>query len=441
MEIELMPKQTELFNLVLSACRFLNQLRYFFFGGAIRGGKTYSIIVVLLFLCKTYPKSKWHIVRKDMTVLKATTIPSFTKLIAGNRDWKWTREAGNYHVTYLPTDAKVFFKPESLSTDPELNDFLGLETNGFFLEQIEELSKKMWDRAIERAGSWYLDKMPPAFIFSSFNPTNRWIKAFVHDKWAEGKLESPYCYIQALTTDNKYVTDDQWKAWENMDEASYRNLIEGSWVFDQAGNTFIYSFRDKPVQGKKPGYSHLIDGLEIDYSLPVRIAFDFNVDPCTALIYQCGTHREWISVIDEIRLANSNIYEVCDHIKANYPNAFIYVRGDASGRNRSAMTKRGLNYYKIIKAELKLNTTRFKIPSINPGIKNSRVLTNSIFAKHPAFLIDIRCKYLIEDIRFLTVDEDGDIEKKKDSHKGHLLDCLRYAFDADFYDFINKYRA
>lgn len=438
MEIELMPKQSELFNQVIGALRGTNDYRYFFYGGAIRGGKTYCISVVLQMLCSTYPGSKWHVVRKDMTVLLATTIPSFEKVIAGDVRWKWTRSSGNYHVTYIPNKSKVYFKPESLSSDPELNDFLGLETNGFFLEQIEELSEKLWQRAIERAGSWYVTKMPPAFIFSSFNPTNKWVKHFVHDKWVEGKLQSPFCYIQALTSDNKYVTSDQWTAWQNMDEASYRNLIEGSWEFEIAGNTFIYSFRDKEKKDKKPGYCHLVSGLEVDPAIPVYISFDFNVDPATALICQHDNRKSWISIIDEIRLSNSNIYEVCDHIKTFFPNVFIYVTGDASGRSRSAMTRGSKNYYKIIKTELQLPSTRFKIPSVNPSMKNSRVLTNSLFAKHPALLIDERCKYLIEDIRNVTVDEDGDIEKTKDSHRSHLLDCLRYYFNTFFNDFLNR---
>lgn len=433
-----MPKQTELFNKVLESCLGVNDLRYFFFGGAIRGGKTYSIIVILKFLCAIYPNSKWHVVRRDMTVLLGTTIPSFEKIIGSDTRWKWARSAGNYHVTYIPTNSKVFFKPESLQNDPELNDFLGLETNGFFLEQIEELSEQLWQRAIERSGSWYLDKMPPAFIFSSFNPTSRWIKSFVHDRWAEGKLNSPFCYIQALTSDNKYVTQDQWTAWKNMDEASYRNLIEGSWEFEQVGNTFIYSLRERERKDKKPGYAHVVDGLEVDESLPLYISFDFNIDPAVAIICQHGAAKNWISIIDEIRLANSNIYEVCERIITNYTNAFIYVTGDATGRNRSAMTKGSKNFYFVIKKELKLPSSRFQIPSINPSVKNSRVLCNSIFAKHPAILINKRCKWLIEDIKFMIVDENGEIDKKKDSHKGHILDAMRYYFNTYFGDFITK---
>ena len=59
-------KQIELLNEVLMACKkredgVSDYLKYFFFGGAIRGGKTFSILGILIILCKKFPKSKWAI--------------------------------------------------------------------------------------------------------------------------------------------------------------------------------------------------------------------------------------------------------------------------------------------------------------------------------------------------------------------------------------------
>jgi hypothetical protein len=421
-----MPKQTELFNAVLAACKGETQNRYFFFGGAIRGGKTYAVCTILKFLCGFYAGSKWHVVRKDMTVLKGTTIPTFEKVIAGDNRWKWTRDAGNYHVTFLPNGAKIFFKPESLFNDPELNDFLGLETNGFFLEQIEELSRGLWDRAIERAGSWYLDKMPPAFIFSTFNPTKRWVKGFVHDSWVAGKLEAPYFYIQALTADNQYITADQWNAWENMDEQTRRNLIEGSWEFEAEGNSFIYSLREKPRHEPRPGYAHIVDGLQSDPNLPLIASFDFNVEPITSLICQHAPDRSWVSILKEYRLLNSDVFELTDRIATDYPDVFWGITGDASGRNRTAITRGNKNYYYFIKQRLRVNDSQIKLPGSNPSVSNSRVLSNSLLAKHPAYLIDSGCRYLLEDMRQVQTSDTGGIDKTKNAHQSHLLDCWLY---------------
>ena len=36
---------------------------------------------------------------------------------------------------------------------------------------------KRWAKAVERAGSWYIDKMPPPFIFTTMNPTFNVVKS------------------------------------------------------------------------------------------------------------------------------------------------------------------------------------------------------------------------------------------------------------------------
>ena len=50
--------------------------RFFFFGGAVRGGKTFGCLAILVLLCRIYPKSRWHVIRRSMKDLKLTAIPS-----------------------------------------------------------------------------------------------------------------------------------------------------------------------------------------------------------------------------------------------------------------------------------------------------------------------------------------------------------------------------
>jgi hypothetical protein len=103
------------------------------------------------------------------------------------------------------------------------------------------------------------------------------------------------------------------------------------------------------------------------------------------------------------------------------------------------MTKGALNFYVIIKEELQLPKTAFKVPSVNPSIKNSRVLLNSILEKHPDFQIDASCQFLIHDLQNVETSDDGNIDKKKDANLTHLLDCLRYylwTFHNDFVKYL-----
>ncbi len=128
--------QGEYFNTVLASCAGLNNYRRFAYGGAIRGGKTFVTLFILIILARKYANSRWHIVRKDMPALLTTTIPSFEKFKLNNL--RWNRNPGNFFVEFQ-NGSRIYFKPESIDRDPYLSDFLGLETNGIFLEQAEEL--------------------------------------------------------------------------------------------------------------------------------------------------------------------------------------------------------------------------------------------------------------------------------------------------------------
>ena len=134
-------KQEELFNEVMYSIQkkqngIEDYNKYFFYGGAIRGGKTFCILTILTILCRMFPNSKWVVVRADMPALTTTTIPSIEKIIGTSQNWKWSRDKSNYFVKHR-NGSKIIFKGENITSDPELNDFLGLECNGFFLEQIE----------------------------------------------------------------------------------------------------------------------------------------------------------------------------------------------------------------------------------------------------------------------------------------------------------------
>ena len=116
---------------------------------------------------------------------------------------------------------------------------------------------------------------------------------------------------------------------------------------------------------------------------------------------------------------------MCDRILATYPNAVYIVTGDATGQSRSALTKGNINYYTVIKQKLGLSDGQIKVPSINPAVSDSRVLVNSIL-QNSDLIIDPSCEYLIEDLKYVEVDDEGDIDKKKDKHRSHLLDAFRY---------------
>ena len=421
------PKQGVFFNTVMEAAFGDRDERYFFYGGAIRGGKTYISIAIIIMLCKVFPGSKWYVIRSSFARLKETTIPTASKILANTSNIKWNRDASNYHVEFLNTKSKIFFTGEDLKNDPDLNWMLGLECNGFVLEQIEELSEKLFDMAIQRSGSWIIPKMPTPLILSTFNPTNKWVKEKIHDKHIVGELKPPYYYLEALSNDNPYNTSEQWKNWQNLDKLSYKRFIEGSWEFDKPSNLFIYSLEDN---------KHFDSTITINEGKEIYLSFDFNVEPITCIVSQHDINS--ISICKEYRLLNSDIFELCERIKTDFPGGFFIVTGDSTGRARSAISRGNRNYYQIIQSELMITNRQIIIHKENPSIKNTRVLCNALLSKHINYKINNKlCPYLTIDLNSVTVDEHGNIDKGSDKHKTHLLDCWRYynwTFHRNFLD-------
>lgn len=247
------------------------------------------------------------------------------------------------------------------------------------------------------------------------------------DAWfmSTPKFGNTYFKTTLYTNEQKF---DNWKSWKFT---SYDNPfldpaeIEEAKKYDKLTFDCEYMAEDVDISNNPFAYAFSVDKhvgkLEYDPNYELHLSFDYNVDPLTAISSQYVEGE--IRVIKEFRLSNSNIYEICERIKVEYPNALFLITGDATGRARSALTSGTMNYYTVIKQELNLSDGQMMQPTINPSIGDSRVLTNSILQNFNV-KIDEDCKYLIEDLKYVEINDEGDIDKSKDKHRSHLMDCF-----------------
>ena len=416
-------KQKELFNLVVASAEGLNPYREIAYGGAIRGGKTYGTLGVLVTLSIIYPGSKWAVFRKDNQKLKETTIPSLEKIIGNSPNWKWNRSSPTF--VEHKNGSKIMFMDENIERDPELNGLLGLEINGAVLEQAEELSIKLYTTIKSRLGSWIIPRMPKPLLLFTFNPCQTWIKEMFYDPHRIGDLKAPKYYIPALPTDNPTVTNEQFAMWETLDDKYKRQFVEGDWT-NMVNNDDLWAWA---FDRKKHCYNNNTPiKIEADKNQYLYISFDFNANPITCIIAQ-STLIGQIDVIESIKLANSDIYKLCEVIKQKYQGYLYIITGDASGSNRSAMVADDLNYYKIIKKELKVAQTQIKVGRSNPRLADNQVLVNSILSKGNVRIDLEKNKALLYDLENVRMWADGSIIKQDrtdTTQQADTLDCFRY---------------
>lgn len=240
---------------------------------------------------------------------------------------------------------------------------------------------------------------------------------YFYDLSKNADLYSDWVSFQMPTVSNPYIDPAEVEEARNqLDPLTFAQEYLASFVTENLDSwAYCYS-REKHV-GK----------TSLNPAYDVKLSFDFNRNPITCGVFQ--DHSNSIFGIEQIKLENSNIYNLCDYIKAKYGHCMLIVTGDATGRASSALVRDNLNYYTVIKSKLGLSNTQIRVHTVNPSIEENRVLVNSILHTKTVILDEIKCKGLIFDLEHAQVLPDGSLDKtdRKDPTKQlDALDCFRY---------------
>lgn len=397
------------------------------YGGSIGGGKSYVGMAILLLLCRFFPNSKWVVIRESVPTLKSTSLETFKKILPTNF-LKKSNETD--HIYTFKNGSSIRFMAEDYVRDKDFNRFLGLEVNGFLLEQIEELQEDLLKVCFMRAGRHKIDKMPPRpLVICNMNPTLLWPKKRIYDPWSKGLLPADWFYLPAKIYDNPVLAQDQsymHNVTAHLDDLTRARMIDGDWTAFAVENAFLYNFKRE---------KHVIKSYEPNRHLPLLSTWDFNVEPMTAKIGQ-RVNQMKAGFFKEYELSPGSTEEVCDKIIADFPRYIgnIEITGDASGRGRTAITQGNLNHYRVIRDKFHASDKQLLVPGSNLAHKDSRVLCNSVL-QHAEFFMTENCELSIADCFNAQVDEFGEIKKTKDQGRHHF-DNTRYGIHAWYADFI-----
>lgn len=218
-------------------------------------------------------------------------------------------------------------------------------------------------------------------------------------------------------------------------EERARALVYGN-PFSILGGEFYSSF--KRLEHVEP--------CRYDPKKPIHITFDQNSVPYnSASIWQFEQIEGiwWARCIDEIALENprNSTEEVCEEFMMRYPNhkTGLYYYGDASGHNRSTMSKEFKHHYEVIEFKLR----RYLVAG-----SDRTIINNSLILKRRDFInkvlenklplrirIDEHNKHMINDFMYCKQAVDGTKDKHIVTDKltgdkyqkyGHMSDNAEY---------------
>ncbi|RYD57002.1 MAG: hypothetical protein EOP56_09350 [Sphingobacteriales bacterium] len=425
------PKQRE-------ARRIADRHKITLYGGAIRGGKSYWLCLMLLSLCFEYPRSRWLIVRESLPTMRRTILVTFQEFLNnGFHQYVTTYDQQMMTVTFN-NGSQIIFMAESYDTDKELNRFRGLEINGAGIDEINEIQEATFNKIIERSGSWNGSPGCPVKILATCNPTNGWVKEKFYKPWKEKALPYGFAYVPAKITDNPHLSAEYLDSLKMLPRYQYEVFVNGNWDIQlKVGGEFYKCFElDKHV-GK----------CDYDPALALHISWDENVNP----YLPCGIFQlkgKDIYMIDEVAAVNprNTIKDVCNEIKRKYPAhaSGMFIYGDATSKKEDVKLEKGHDFFRLIMEYLKDYKPQLRVLSANPSVAMRGNFINTILEKQDTatpyagitVTIDERCQNTINDFVLTKEAADGTKNKEMETDPITKVRSQKYGHFTDLFDYL-----
>lgn len=230
-------KQTQAIDLLEN-----NKTKEIIYGGGAGGGKTALGVYWIIKSCLKYPGSRWLIGRAVLKTLKETTLNSFYDVcrmqgLKAGTHYQYNAQSNiitfNNSSTILLKD--LFQYPSDINFD-ELGS---LEISGAFIEECNQVTEKAWNIVKSRI-RYKLDEfgfIPK--ILGTCNPAKGYVYNNFYKPHKEGKLEDDKAFIQALATDNHFISPHYIESLKTLDKKSKERLLYGNWEYEDNDNALI----------------------------------------------------------------------------------------------------------------------------------------------------------------------------------------------------------
>lgn len=442
-EITLSNEQTQAFD-NLTETNGVNRVLY---GGQAGGGKSFLISLWLIFMCKTYPGTRYYIARRVLKDLKESILLTFFDVAKlTNVPFRYNSTDG---VIKLLDDCSIWLlECEMQPKDPNFDRLGSKEYTAGAIEEGIDVHSRAAAVLLSRTRYKHIEYGLERKQLITCNPGDGWIKEQIVIPFFAGNLRSNWMFIIATlesNPDSRFAKQYR-ENLEDMPAFERARLLHGDWdARPKTGGEFWKDF-DREI--------NVVSNFDYDPTLAIHLSFDENVNPyMTCLVWQIFKylkHGETIiqlRQIDEICLKDprNTRKHICNEFEKKYMahDEGLFIYGDATSQKEDTAKEKGHNFYTDIVTHLKKYRPAKKVPKANPSVINTRQFINFIYErqaekrpfKNVEILIHERCKKSINDYIYVLEDSDGTMKKVKVKDPetgvtyekdGHISDAKRY---------------
>lgn len=293
--------------------------------GSTGSGKTQTALRFFLYKLLHYSNTKLAIVRKNLTTIKKTTVPSLLKAMHPDI---YTLNRSEWTITLL-NGSQIIFVEADHTKDPELKKLRGLECTWALIEEGDEVIQKVFDILKTRVGRWNNDRhnVRPE-IWITLNPSDGWVKETFYEPWREGKLPSNHHFYQFTIEDNNYADRSIIELLKTMSPEYQERYLNNNWDYKVDDNLlYPYSIIKPNLVGDRVPNQNTPRTLGVDVAIKKDKAVWCYSD-------MLGIYK--VNVYDPKLSGEVNTTEIADKTvvymsQENVGHDFVVVDGDGLG--------------------------------------------------------------------------------------------------------------
>jgi hypothetical protein len=272
----------------------------------------------------------------------------------------------------------------SLKGADNYDSLRGTGLDFLILDEFADIDKRTWYEVLRASVS---DRLGHVLFCGTPKGYGNWS----YELYLKGKQDDDWESFQFTTIQGGIVSPEE----------IFRQEFEGT--FENYAGAVYYNFHPVDNVVKK----------QIDWSKPLHIGLDMNVDPMSACVSQL--EKDKVFLVDEIVIYGSNTDEMCQEIRDRYGSKIpitIYPDPACRQRKTSAGGRTDLSI---------LQNAGFKVK-----VKHKHRLKDSNGERH--IFVSQSCKTLIKGLQRQIYKENTNIPDKEDGFD-HMNDALGYMID------------
>ena len=362
-----------------------------------RFGKTFLCITEMMKYASQVNKTIWYVA----PTFKMAREIVWSKLKEMLHSFNWIDEINetNLQITIKKTGSKI-----SLKGCDNYDSLRGVGIDFLILDEFADIDEKAWTEVLRASVA---DTVGDVLMCGSPKGYGNWS----YRMYLKGQQEKEWKSFQFTTLQGGMVSEEEIEqAKQDVDIRTFRQEFEGT--FENYAGSVYYNFH--PVENVKH--------KELDWTKPLHIGLDFNVDPMSASVSQID--GDIIHFVDEIVIYSSNTDEMVEEIRNRYGSKmkiFLYPDPACRQRKTSAGGRTDLTILQnagfSVKCKLKHSPVRDRINAVNSRLKNAN-------GKRHIF-VNPSCKTILNGLQRQIYKENTNIPDKEEGFD-HMNDSIGY---------------